>query len=134
MTQPGEYPFYTIHDLENKPHGSYTVYAIRIDSDDGRAYKALSTHAERLAFMRERAHDSWNAVQADSAFLEDNVAGKTYVIKMDTPEYEGLQKMLMEDGGCWPEGTREFEDMVRYYKEHATEIEEAPVGCCDREA
>ncbi|KAI1101489.1 hypothetical protein F4804DRAFT_315880 [Jackrogersella minutella] len=136
MSQPERYPFYKIHDKENNTNGNYKVYTILIDSDDGRAYEKLSTDAERLNYMRQHAHDSWDVVQVDSAFYEDNVAGKEYVIKMNTPEYAGLEKLLQKDGSSWPPGTKEFDAMVQYYKEHATEVLDAPKGntwvmqCC----
>ncbi|KAI2471292.1 hypothetical protein F4781DRAFT_131141 [Annulohypoxylon bovei var. microspora] len=136
MAQPEQYPYYKIHDKEGSSDGRYKVYTILIDSDDGRAYEKLSTHTERLEYMRKHAHDSWNVVQTDSTFLEDNLAGKTYTIKINSPEYEGLKKFLREDGSSWPPGTKEFDDMARYYREHATSVEDAPKGisrvmqCC----
>lgn len=130
MAHPEQYPFYKIHDKEDSKDGSFRIYKIMIDSDDGRAYEKLSTDAERLDYMRAHAHDSWKVVQVDSVFYEDRVEGKTYIIKKDTPEYEGLKKLYRKDGNSWPPGTKEFDDMVQYYKDYATSVEERPSSPC----
>ncbi|KAI0134989.1 hypothetical protein F4814DRAFT_6244 [Daldinia grandis] len=130
MAQPEKYPYYTIDDKENSSNGSFKVHAILIDSDDGRAYEKLSTDSERLDYMRKHAHDSWNVVQTDAHFYEDHESGKRYIIKKNSPECEGLRKMMQQDGECYPEGTKEFDDMLRYYEEHATSVEDIPAGSC----
>ncbi|OTA97452.1 hypothetical protein M434DRAFT_26757 [Hypoxylon sp. CO27-5] len=68
------------------------------------------------------------AVQADSTFYEDTATGKRYVVKMNTPEYEGLEKLIQEDGSCWPKGTKEFDDMIQYHDDHATTVKDVPYG------
>jgi hypothetical protein len=121
-------PHYKIHDPAGHPEGNFTVRIITIDSDEGRAYAQLTTDADRLAYMREHAHRSWDAVRVDSAFFEDAVAGKTYEIKMNSPEYEGLKRLLREDGTSWPPGTRGFDAMVQYYRQHATAVRNLPAN------
>ncbi|KAI1644375.1 uncharacterized protein F4817DRAFT_346774 [Daldinia loculata] len=128
MAPSEKYPYYKIHDKENGSNGSFKVYTILIDSDDGRAYEKLSTDSERLDYMRKHAHDSWDVVRTDAAFYEDCELGKRYTIKKDSPEYEGLQKMMRKDGECHHEGTKEFHDMLQYYKDHATTVEDIPAG------
>ncbi|KAI1478813.1 hypothetical protein F4774DRAFT_144835 [Daldinia eschscholtzii] len=132
MEQPEQYPYYKIHDGEDSSNGDrYKVYVVLIDSDDGRAYEKLSTDSERLDYMRTHAHDSWDVVRPNAAFYEDHESRKRYVIKVDSPEYEGLQK-TMKDGECYLEGTKEFDDMLRYYRDHATTVEDLPSNplCC----
>ncbi|KAI1859462.1 hypothetical protein JX265_010465 [Neoarthrinium moseri] len=118
---PPEWPYYKMRGTEG---GFRKVYIILIDSDKGRALEKLETDDERLAYMRENADDSWRLVQADTAFFEDITLGKKYSIKKGTPEYEGLQKTLQEDGSSWPPGTEEFNAMLQYYREYATEVED----------
>ncbi|KAI0380437.1 hypothetical protein F5Y04DRAFT_289423 [Hypomontagnella monticulosa] len=130
MAHPEKYPFYKIEDREGCEDGSFRIYKIMIDSDDGRAYEKLSTDAERLDYMRAHAHDSWKVAQVDSVFYEDRVEGKTYIIKKDTPEYEGLKKLHRKDDSSWLPGTKEFDDMVQYYKDYATSVEERPSSPC----
>ncbi|KAI1406761.1 hypothetical protein F5Y13DRAFT_196087 [Hypoxylon sp. FL1857] len=128
MAQSNQYPYYKIEDKDGDSDGNLKIYIILIDSDDGRAYEKLSTDAARLDYMRKHAHDSWSVVQPDSVFYEDTAAGKEYVIKINSREYEGLQKLLQEDGSSWPPGTKEFDAMVRYYKERATTVKDIS-GC-----
>ncbi|KAI1652703.1 hypothetical protein F4813DRAFT_394432 [Daldinia decipiens] len=128
MAPSEKYPYYKIHDKQSGWNGSFKVYTILIDSDDGRAYEKLSTDSERLDYMRKHAHDSWNVVRPDAAFYEDHELGKRYTIKINSPEYERLQKMMRKDGECPDEGTKEFDDMLQYYKDHATSVEDIPVG------
>ncbi|KAK6072999.1 hypothetical protein SCUP234_06772 [Seiridium cupressi] len=134
--EPQKWPYYKIHDKEatlpDRP-GSYKVHTILIDSDEGRAYEKLTSDAERLEYTREHSVDSWWVVQVDTAFVEDNAAGKKYEIKMKSPAYEGLKKFLHQDGSSPEPGTKGFEEMLQYYKEHATAIKDAPVitsGSC----
>ncbi|KAF3066553.1 hypothetical protein GL218_09019 [Daldinia childiae] len=128
MDPSEKYPYYKIHDRENGSNGSFKVYIILIDSDDGRAYEKLSTDSERLDYMRKHANDSWDVVRPDAAFYEDYELGKRYTIKKDSPEYKGLQKLMRKDGESYHEGTKEFADMLQYYKEHATMVEDISVG------
>ncbi|KAI1205863.1 uncharacterized protein F4807DRAFT_470630 [Annulohypoxylon truncatum] len=128
--EPREQPHYSIDDREKSPNSELKVYIIVIDSDDGRTYEKLSTDAERLEYMRKHVHDNWDVVQLDTVFFEDNKASKTYNIKINSPEYEGLKKFLQEDESTPLIGTKEF-DMVQYYREHATSVEDAPISSCD---
>ncbi|OTA98108.1 hypothetical protein M426DRAFT_17749 [Hypoxylon sp. CI-4A] len=128
MSQPEKYQYYDYGDSKEMKDGRFNMYRVLIDSDEGRAFEKLSTDSERLDFMRKHAHGSWVVVRSDSCFIEDLAAGKKYVIKIDTPEYEGLQKFLQEDGDSWPPGTKEFDAMFQYYKEHASSVHDVPVN------
>ncbi|KAH6652303.1 hypothetical protein BKA67DRAFT_573538 [Truncatella angustata] len=132
--EPQKWPYYKIHDKEailSDRQGSFKVHTILIDSDEGRAYEKLTTDAERLDYMRKHSVDSWWVVQADTVSFEDNVAGKRYEIKKNSDEYKGLKKLLKKDGSTPDPGTKEWDKMVRYYKEHATTIADVPVNTSD---
>jgi hypothetical protein len=133
LEDKGIYPWYNMADREapeGTPEGNYQMLRILIDSEEGRAYEKLSTDTERLEYMREHAHDKYEVVQVDSTFYEDRENGKRYVIKIKSPEYEGLQKLLREDGSSWSPEDREWDAMIQYYKDHATTVEEVPIRSC----
>ncbi|KAI1383619.1 uncharacterized protein F4822DRAFT_82929 [Hypoxylon trugodes] len=131
MTEPQKWPYYKFHDETRDAKGRTTVYTVLIDSDEGRTYEKLRTDTERLEYIQKHAHDSWKCVQPDCAFFEDNEVGKRYVININSPEYEGLEKLLQEDGSSPPLGTKEWDEMIQYYKDHATTVEDAPISSCD---
>lgn len=118
---------YKTQDPEGHPPGKYTLRTIVKDSDHGRAYDQLTTDADRLAYMREHAHRSWNVVQTDTAFLEDRAAGKEYEIKKNTPAYEGLKQLKRDLGGAsLAPGTKEYGALIQYFREHATNVKDLP--------
>jgi hypothetical protein len=129
----GIYPWYNMadHDVpEGTPEGNYRMLRILMDSEEGRAYEKLSTDTDRLDYMRKHAHDKYNVVQVDSTFYEDRENGKRYLIKFKSPEYEGLRKLLREDGSYWSPEDREWDAMIQYYKDHAPTVEDIVIRSC----
>ncbi len=126
----GILPWYTLGDYENPeetPEGNSYILRILIDSDEGRAYEKLSTHPERLDYMRKHHHDKYKVIQTTATFYEDREEGKSYSIDYKSPEYEGLQKYLREDGYSWTPEDKEWDAMIQYFKDHATKVEDVPV-------
>jgi hypothetical protein len=136
LEESGIYPWYNMKDYEppeGLPEENYFecfVLRILIDSDEGRAYGKLSTDVERLEYMRKHAHDKYQVVNVDHTFYEDREEGKTYLINTKSPEYKGLQKILREDGSSWSPEDKEYEAMIKYYKDYATKVEDTKKCPC----
>ncbi|KAI8959247.1 hypothetical protein F5Y11DRAFT_362075 [Daldinia sp. FL1419] len=119
---------YQFHDKRGSNGKNLKFYTLWVDSEEGRVYKKLSDDADRLIFLRENAHGCWNIIRPDrpgDMFYEDFITAQRYVIEKDSYAYQGLQKLL-KNGEPYPEGTEEFEAMVKYYEEHATYLETIP--------
>ncbi|KAL8371261.1 hypothetical protein RB595_001209 [Gaeumannomyces hyphopodioides] len=131
---PG-YPFYTVRDVATEEGVDYVRLKLHEGSEEARVFASLiekgtsdEAAVERLAYMRQHAHDIAGYVSPGSSFIE--AGGKRYVIKIQPPEGQKLQELLQPATGPgnrkhWHQGHGEkYDTMAAYYKEHAHSIED----------
>jgi hypothetical protein len=124
-----EYPWYALK-ADEKENGDFMIFKIRIDSDEGREYAKLTTHSDRLAYMRKHHHDSYETIQVSQSVWTDDATGKRYAIWIRSPEGEELERLLSKPRESrWPpEGSKELREIQDYYKEHAHEVVDVETG------
>ena len=117
------YPWHCLKADENEDGGAW-IFRILIDSVEGRAYVKLTTDVERLEYMRQHHHDSYEIVPPSQTGWIDETAGLEYTIQIRSPEGEELAKLRSKfPDECWPpEGTKERREIEDYYRKHAHEI------------
>ncbi|KAK7946922.1 uncharacterized protein PG986_011243 [Apiospora aurea] len=111
-TEPRELSCHTYADKAHGDEDRYEFYILVQATDEGRAY------------MLAHAHETWGVVQCSQARVADG--GREYTIgRLESPEaWKGM--LELEDrrgpGGVWRRGSAEWEEYVRYFKDHATGV------------
>ncbi len=117
-------PKYYLFKDESNPDVDYTLFKIRVDSDEGRAYEKLSNDAEREQYMRQHAHEKMGYVSAQWHFYEDKIDGKKYLIRIGSAEGNELEILMGDSDDEMEEGSEKMEAVLRYFKEHSHMTEE----------
>jgi len=124
---PGNEELPTYHFFRDStaetPQG-YDFYKVLVDSNEGRAFAALTTDPERLRFMRQHAHEKMPVVYATIHFYQDHVAGKEYDILIDSPEGREVDALMAEFDTEWDEVAEG--KLLAYFKAHAHRVHTLP--------
>ena len=101
----------------------FTIYKIRINSDEARAYVKLTSDEKRLKYMRLHAHAKIEYVSPKYIFYEDSKSGKRFCIRTNTPECAEAERLIGDSDEELVAGTERGDRVLRYFETHAHQVE-----------